>query len=437
MNPQVRSQVDREGLILSSLLVTRKLGWIFREQPVSDVGIDALVEIVSTGAAAGELLAVQVKSGDSYFRERTAEGFVFRGDAGHLEYWLRYPVPVILILCSPAEDRCWWQPIDYESVSSTGKGWKTVVPLTNELGEKSAASIREFVKTWRAGRRERGLPAEDELAVVFHWLGRCKLVHKLDQFSYPPGASSQFQMADLLVAFEVDGVVIPVLIEVAEWLSGGVPSWEPAYVDSLQRYADLLKLPLLIALKYLDFWTLFEVRHLRKVGDEFVISFAEAMSETLLGALAGDFSFSFRPGVGIHIRIRKEKETEDGGFVGQIEEAYLLNTEGEKHTGEGGILQLFTCIEQESVLEESETHVTQSFVIPTGGQAEFAHRALVTLLGTFGDRVPLDWHRVLIRRQLPLLFMSPQQAVQNGLNAGFIQHKITLRPRTKPMFMGA
>ncbi|HEV3077871.1 MAG TPA: DUF4365 domain-containing protein [Thermoanaerobaculia bacterium] len=436
MNPRVRSLVDREGISLSSLIVSRKLGWIFREQPV-DVGIDALVEIVSTGNATGELLALQVKSGDSYFRERTDEGFVFRGDARHLEYWLRYPVPVILILCSPAEDRCWWQPIDYEGVSSTGKGWKTVVPLTNELSEKSAEPIREFVKAWRAGRRERGVPAEDELAVVFHWLGRCKLVHKLDHVSYPPGASSQLQVPDLLAAFEVGGTAIPVLIEVVEWLSDGVPSWEPAYVDSLQRYADLLKLPLLIALKYLDFWTLFEVRHLRKVGDKLIISFSEAMRETLLGTLAGDFSFSFRPGVGIHLKIRKERETDDGGFDGQVEEAYLLNAEGEKHTGEGGILQLFTCIEQESRVQEDETHVTQSFVIPTSGQAEFAHRALVTLLGAFSDKVPLDWHRVLVRRQLPLLFMSPQQAVQNGLNAGFIQHKITIRPRTGPMFLGA
>jgi len=45
-HPQV-SLVDRQGVSLTSLIFTRDLQWIFREQPVSDVGIDALVEIVS------------------------------------------------------------------------------------------------------------------------------------------------------------------------------------------------------------------------------------------------------------------------------------------------------------------------------------------------------------------------------------------------------
>lgn len=437
MSPQVPSLVDRQGVALASLTFTRDLHWIFREQPVSDVGIDGIVEIVSEGFATGDVLALQVKSGDSFFRERTAEGFVFRDHAHHLEYWLRYQIPVLLILCSPKENRCWWQPIDYECVESTGKGWKTVVPLANELGEESAESIRAFVKTWRDDRRERGLPSEDELSVILYWLGHCKLVHKLDQIPYPPGASSHYQVPGLLAAFEVDGTAVPVLIEVAEFPAGGIPSWEPAYVDALQRYADLLGLPLLVAMKYVTFWTLFEVRHLRMDGDKLTISLSEAMSETLLGLLAGDFSFSFRPGVGVHIKIRKVRETDDGSFDGQIEEAYLLNAEGEKHDGSGGILQLFTCIEQETHVQEDETHVVQSFVIPTGGLAEFAHRALETLLRAFGDVDPLDWHQVLVRKQLPLLFMSPQQAVRNGLEAGFIQRKVNIRPKTRPTFISA
>lgn len=128
--------------------------------------------------------------------------------------------------------------------------------------------------------------------MIFHWLGRCKLVHKLPQLIYPTGASDQFQVPDLLAAFEVDGTVVPVLVEVTDFWAGGILIWEPAYVDLLQRYAKLLGLPLLIALKYVNLWTLFEVRHLRKMKDKLTISPPEAMGETLLGLLAGDFSFS-------------------------------------------------------------------------------------------------------------------------------------------------
>lgn len=434
MSPQVPPLTDREGILLAGLTFTRHLGWIFRELPVTDIGIDAVVEVVSEGAATGEWIALQVKSGNSYLRERTSDGFVFRGDAQHLEYWLGCPIPVLLILCSPEQNRCWWQPIDGERAESTGKGWKTTVPLVNELGERSAEAIRAFVKTWQAARREHGLPAEDELAVIFHWLGRCKLVHKLHQSVYPPGAVSQFQVPDLLAAFDVDGNAVPVLIEVAD-VPAGIPLWEPSYVESLQSYAALVGLPLLIAMKYATFWHLFEARHLRRTKDKLTITPSDAMRETLLGLLAGDFSFSFRPGVGIHIKSRKVKETEDG-FDFVVEEAYLLNAEGEKHTGKGGILQLFTCIEQESRVQEDETHVVQSFVIPTDGCAEFAHRALVTLLRTFGGGDTIDWHQVLVRSQPPILFMSPHEAVQNGLEAGFIRRKITIRPQTNPTFIG-
>jgi hypothetical protein len=189
-------------------------------------------------------------------------------------------------------NRCWWQPIDHQSIEYTGKGWKTFVPLTNELGSDSVEPIRAFVRSWQSARGLRGLPAEDELSVIFHWLGRCKLVHKLPQLIYPTGASDQFQVPDLLAAFEVDGTVVPVLVEVTDFWAGGILIWEPAYVDLLQRYAKLLGLPLLIALKYVNLWTLFEVRHLRKMKDKLTISPPEAMGETLLGLLAGDFSFS-------------------------------------------------------------------------------------------------------------------------------------------------
>lgn len=297
-------------------------------------------------------------------------------------------------------------------------------------GWSNAREIADFAR-----RLERGLPAEDELSVLVHWLGRCKLVHKLDQFPYPPGIWSHYRVPDLLAVFEVDGSSVPVLIEV-KTCADGVLSWKPDYIGALQSYAALLNLPLLIAWKHQTFWTLFEARHLRKANKNLNISFPQAMSETLLGLLAGDFSFSFRPGAGVHIKIRKLKEADDGGFDGQIEEAYLKNPEGEKHTGEGGILQLFTCVEQEPHLHEDETHATQSFVVPKGNNAEFAHRSLVTLLRTYGDERRLVWRQVMLKEQLPLILMSPQQAINNGLEAGFIQHKINIQPKTKPEFIG-
>lgn len=317
-------------------------------------------------------------------------------------------------------------------MDSKSKAYKAhlLLEAAQRAGWSDAQEIAEF-----ALRLERGLPAEDELSVIFHWLGRCKLVHKLDQFPYPPDVWSRHRVPDLLAVFEVGGALVPVLIEVKK-SAAPILSWKPAYATAIQDYATLLGLPLLVAWKHRTFWTLFEVRHLRKSTKNFKISFSEAMSETLLGLLAGDFSFSFRPGVGVHLKIRKLKETDDGGFHGKIEEAYFSNDQGEKHTGVGGVLELFSCIDQESQILEDDAHVVQSFVMPGTGQAEFAHRALVTLLGTFGDSANLaTWRQVLLEKQLPLLFMSPQQAARNALEAGFLERKVNIRPATRPTFV--
>ena len=152
MSPRVRTLVDRQGVALTELAFTRDMGWIFREQPISDVGVDAVVEVVSDGVATGDLLALQLKSGDSFFNETTDEGFVYRGDSDHLEYWKRYAAPVVLVLCRPSCDRCWWQVIDSTSIAVTGTGWKIIVPTANELGSDSREPLQRFVKAWRASR---------------------------------------------------------------------------------------------------------------------------------------------------------------------------------------------------------------------------------------------------------------------------------------------
>lgn len=298
------------------------------------------------------------------------------------------------------------------------------------LGWSDAAEIAEFVS-----RLERGLPAEDEISVIFHWLGRCRLVHKLDQYPYPPNAWQNYRIPDLLAVFDVEGKTVPVLVEV-KVSAENVLSWKPDYLAALQHYADLLGLPLLVAWKHRSFWTLFEARHLQKATTNFNLSFSGALGQTLLGLLAGDFSFSFREGVGAHLKIRKLKDS-GTGFDGVIEEAYFLNSRGEKHSGTGGLFQLFGCIDQEQEVQEDANHAVVSFVVQSSEQAEFAHRALVTVLSMLGEaNDALVWRQVLLKEQLPQLGASPQQAARNALDAGFLQRVINIMPKTRPAFLG-
>ena len=149
-----------------------------------------------------------------------------------------------------------------------------------ELG--CAASPAEIAK--RVRRLDLGLPAEDEFSVICAWLGKCRLLHKLDQQQVPAASRKSYQVPDLLALFEAGG---PFLIEV-KVKARQTLSFQPGYLKRLTEYAALLRMPLLIAWKFHTIWTLFDARHLTLARTNFNISWSEAMKQNLLGVLAGD-----------------------------------------------------------------------------------------------------------------------------------------------------
>jgi hypothetical protein len=85
---------------------------------------------------------------------------------------------------------------------------------------------------------------------------------------------------------------------------------------------------------------------------------------------------------------------------------------------------------------ETDTEVRQSFVIPTDEETEFAHRAMVTILGTFTEaQQAFSWRQVLAQSQLPHLPGGPRQAAKNALDAGFLKLVLVQRPQTMPEFL--
>jgi hypothetical protein len=86
------------GVTRTQLAVEEELGWLFREQPTEDYGIDAHVEVVDGRDVRGRLLALQIKSGESWFQDLASGGWWFRPDDDHVQYWLRHSLPVVVIL---------------------------------------------------------------------------------------------------------------------------------------------------------------------------------------------------------------------------------------------------------------------------------------------------------------------------------------------------
>ena len=122
-------------------VIFNKLGFVFREQPVEDYGIDAHIETKENDYPSGKLIAVQIKSGLSFFKNSTNESYIFRGEMKHYKYWLNHSLPVIIVLYNPENETCYWQSVTRETATITGKGWKIEIPKDNILSEANEALI--------------------------------------------------------------------------------------------------------------------------------------------------------------------------------------------------------------------------------------------------------------------------------------------------------
>lgn len=85
---------------------------IWRETATGDVGIDGNLEFVNVdGFATGKVIAVQVKSGPSYFKNESANGWKFYPEDKHKFYWESFPLPVILVLHDPSSNNSYWADV--------------------------------------------------------------------------------------------------------------------------------------------------------------------------------------------------------------------------------------------------------------------------------------------------------------------------------------
>lgn len=128
--------IERLGVNEVERITINEMGWIFREQPIVDMGIDAHLERVQEGNPDGKLLALQIKTGPGHFNE-TEKSYTYYGKITHLDYWTRHSLPVVLVAHFPDSNKTYWQVIIEENITRTAKGWKVEIPKSNKFGKDS------------------------------------------------------------------------------------------------------------------------------------------------------------------------------------------------------------------------------------------------------------------------------------------------------------
>lgn len=131
------ARLGERGVSIVSRVINEEFSWLFkRTHQEHDFGIDGYIDIISSdGSVTGQMLATQIKCGESFFKERTQSGYIYRGEAKHFNYLANHPVPVVIVICHPDTEHCYWVDFDLESCQKTGSAWTTVIPFKNRLDQ--------------------------------------------------------------------------------------------------------------------------------------------------------------------------------------------------------------------------------------------------------------------------------------------------------------
>ena len=288
---------------------------------------------------------------------------------------------------------------------------------------------------------DRGLPAEDEFVAICSWLGKTRLIHKLDQHQAPAASRDLYQVPDLLVEFENSG---PVLIEVKSNAKRTL-SLTPDYLDRLKAYARLLNMPLLIAWKHHGIWALFDMTHLTQARTNFNITYGEAMKENLLGVLAGDVAYKIASGAGMRIRCKKEqlvsREERDGEVTEQwqmrIDEVGFMVSGGRRMDHlDGDVTTLFTTWDLSEKQSHSDTHIELRFVADDDDRMMFGHMALTHLLHwSLPQGAAINWRHTIRRDAVVSNMTHFRRALDRGLEQEVLHLILDQQPQTWPDFL--
>ncbi|HPI19982.1 MAG TPA: DUF4365 domain-containing protein, partial [Candidatus Kapabacteria bacterium] len=130
------SNTERLGVIETDRIVTKHLGWIFREQPLVDVGIDAIIEQTEDGNPMGKFIAIQIKTGKANFHV-SEKHLIYYVSHIHSNYWLNLDIPIILVAHLPETEQTYWQLICEMNLKKTRKRWRIEIPKKQEFNEKA------------------------------------------------------------------------------------------------------------------------------------------------------------------------------------------------------------------------------------------------------------------------------------------------------------
>lgn len=135
------------GITIVKEIVETNLNWLFRQNHLeNDFGIDAYIDVITeSGQVTGKTIAIQIKTGTSFFKEENEIGYVFRGDVKHLNYYMNLQTPILIVIVDNENKIAYWEVFLASKVSQAGENWKMTIPKKNILSTELKPKLIEYV----------------------------------------------------------------------------------------------------------------------------------------------------------------------------------------------------------------------------------------------------------------------------------------------------
>lgn len=126
-----------------------ELNWAFREQSILDYGIDATVEQRKENNPTGKFLSIQIKTGKSYVEPNANGDIDYYIKPVHLDYWLNYQMPVLMVLCDPDKKILYWKQVAKRNLIKTSEErYKLTILKSEILNSNSLQELEAIIDTY-------------------------------------------------------------------------------------------------------------------------------------------------------------------------------------------------------------------------------------------------------------------------------------------------
>lgn len=136
-----------KGVTFIRSVVENEFDWIFRPTHLEDdFGLDGYFDVIrQDNSVTGKYLGVQIKTGESFFKQRKKTGWIYNGENKHLNYYLNSNFPILIIITNIENGKAYWVEFDIDKTSKTKNGWSIIIPESNILNKESKELFENMV----------------------------------------------------------------------------------------------------------------------------------------------------------------------------------------------------------------------------------------------------------------------------------------------------